>query len=184
MMDGEKAKELLIDYFNGYLSPQEREEIEALLEKDPALKAEAEAINREMHMFRNNMEDPFEEVRLSNISENVMKEIRQKKGQSLSLLLPAWRSYMKAAVAVATIIICLALFFYLSPSATQDNSQLTVADSPNTNENEEILEKAELIPAVETNKPSVIRLSLATTNPKVKIYWTMDKNFEPKLQGE
>lgn len=176
-METARAKELLVDYFNGHLSPEERTEIEQLIKTDPDLSAEAQMVQREMHLFHQDIDDPYEDARLSNISEDVMKKIRAKKGSSFSMLSPAWRSYLRAAAVVILITFGLSLFFYLRPILNQGSSERVV-------EMEQTAGESEMMTAQNVADSRIIRLSLATENPKVKIYWTLSEDFELISQGE
>lgn len=170
-MNRDTAKELFVDYINGHLSPEERLQIEEFLRSDESFKREFEAVKRELFMLRTSLSDPYEEARISRISEGVMATIREKRDSSLYDLSPAWRSYMRAAAAVAIVIFGLVLIFLLSPSFQKPSSDQLAIDSQ------------EQAPAIEEtaeqdDEPDTIRLSLATSNPRVKIYWTLSKNFE------
>lgn len=170
-MNRETAKELTVDYINGHLSPEERLQIEEFLRSDETFRREYEAVKRELFILRNSLNDPHEDDRISQISEHVMGTIRDRRDSSLYDLSPAWRSYMRAAAAVALVVIGLVLIFLLSPNFQETPS------------NQLAIEPQEQSPVVgETtapdNEPDTIRLSLATSNPRVKIYWTLSKNFE------
>lgn len=170
-MNRETAKELTLDYINGHLSPEERLQIEEFLRSDNSFRREFESARRELFILRNSLNDPREDDRISQISEGVMTTIRKKRDSSLYDLSPAWRSYMRAAAAVVLVVIGLVFIFLLSPNFRESSStQLAV-------------EPQEQSPAVgETttrdDEPDTIHLSFATSNPKVKIYWTLSKNFE------
>jgi anti-sigma-K factor RskA len=168
-MNADKARQLLVDYLNGHLTDDERKEIEELLASDHELQLEMETIRRELHLLRSSADDLFEDARLSGINESVMKRIRERKNRGLATLSPAWRSYMRAAAAVVAIVICLVLFFILRPEVGPEGGHQNIADEsfsgPTSGE--------------QTETPQTVRMSIATSNPKVRIYWTLSRDFQP-----
>ena len=172
-MTNDEARNLLPDYINGHLPEDQATALEELLSADAALRAEADEMRREMQLLRSTAEDPWEDARLSNISEEVMKQVRQRRRTGFAALTPALRSYLHAAAAVLLIVVGFVLFFTLSPGEP-------------TGETGEVDPRELAAEARERSddRPETIRLSLATSNPKVKIYWTLSRDFESIPAGE
>jgi anti-sigma factor RsiW len=167
-MNRDRARELMVDYCNGHLSPEENSQIEALLEADGSLRAERDTIRRELQIIRGNINDPVIDSRLTSITEQVMHTIRSER-HTAPLLSPAMRSYLRAAASVTFILICFAIFFLLRPDVFQEPPAV---DPP---------------PAVTVRKdpePARIRLLLGTSRPDVHIYWTFSRDFEPVTSEE
>ncbi len=175
-MNRQRAKELLIDYLNGHLEDEQREQLEELLSKDEELRLETEAMKREMGILRSAVHDPLEEVRMSTVSNRVMSELRSRREGSLRDLPLSWRSYLRAAAVVFFIVVAAALFFLLRPAELAETPPFADADA-----SEEATP-----PAVETEeaKPRSMQMSFATDDPKVKIYWTFSEKFELDEEGE
>ena len=174
-MDSNKAKLLLLDYLNGHLSDEERLGVEKAMESDPALRADLDSLRMEVSLLKNSMEDPFEDVHLTNINESVMSQIRKKKVTAISDFSPAWRSYIRAAAALVAIIIGITIFFHISPGGSVIEHNKQYAEKTSSSASEEIKTDDE---------PEVIRLSLATSDPKIKINWTMSSDFETLTQED
>ena len=179
-MDSNKAKLLLLDYLNGHLGDAERQGVEKALAADPALRLDLESLKTEISLLKNSMEDPFEEVHLTNINESVMTKIRKKKITPVSDYSPAWRSYARAAAALFVIIIGVSIFFQFSPGG------LVKKQKENSAENSEnSADHPDLVNAVDIEqKPQVVKLSLTTSDPKIKIHWTMSSDFKPLTQED
>lgn len=171
-MTTDEARDLLPDYINGHLDQQQASALEDLLNADAALRAEADEMRREVHLLRSTAEDPWEEARLSNISEEVMKQVRQRRRSGFAALTPALRSYLHAAAAVLIILIGFVVFFSLRPGKPAGETEVVDPRALAA----EARERSE--------RPETIRLSLATDNPRVRIYWTLSRDFEPIPEGE
>lgn len=179
-MENDKVKFLLLDYLNGHLGDEERLRVEKALESDPALRADLQSLRMEVSLLKNSMEDPFEDVHLTNINESVMKEIRSKKVSSISDFSPAWRSYTRAAAALVVIILGVAVFSMFSPGG---HLKEQIGNYAGNDDNPDRIDHREEN-SLQNNKPEIITLSLATSDPKIKIHWIMSSDFEPLSQED
>lgn len=179
-MDSNKAKLFLLDYLNGHLGDDERQEVERALEADPALRMDLESLKMEVSLLKNSIEDPMEEVHLTNINESVMNEIRKKKVTPISDYSPAWRSYVRAAAALLVIIIGVTILFQFSPGGLVKKHSENHAENRESSNSNPDLENAMAV----DEKPEVVKLTLATSDPKIKIHWTMSSDFEPLTQED
>ena len=187
-MNRETARELLVDYINGHLSSDQRSRIEELLERDDKLRLEYESIRREIGILRSAMiADPFEDARLKAMSARVMSESRRRQTGSLSGLPLPLKSYLRAAFVVLLVAVATILFFILHPPTIEEVPGEEVASAP------EVIEpyppdvaaaEEEAAGVGEDEQPRSIRMSFATNDPKVRIYWTFSKDFEPINEGE
>lgn len=201
-MNREKALLLLADYINGHLGGKEKVELEELLHTDDVLKQEYDSMKREVSSLRAVVVDPRESERLQKISTNVMDAVQQWEEKKPWFLQLPWYSFA-AAAALVLILIGILLLYPPSPEpfidVTQDSAEAVVAEAQETYEQppaEAAVEQAETSPpSIEKKaaqpeadktaaKPRSIRMSFATNNPKVKIYWTMSSDFDPNVIGE
>lgn len=167
-MNRDRARELLVDYCNGHLTPEENVQIEALLESDSSLRAEHDAIRRDMQIIRGNVNDPVVDSRLTSITEQVMHTIRAER-HTAPILSPAMRSYLRAAASVAFILICFAIFFLLRPDVFQEPPSVE-RPAPSIVRQE--------------SEPQRIRMVFSTSRPDIRIYWNFSRDFEPVLAEE
>lgn len=167
-MNRQRAKELLVDYLNGHLIGEAKEQLEELLNSDDELQLEAEAMRREMLILRSSVADPIEEARLRGISTRVMNELRRRREGSLKSLSLPWRSYLRASVVVLLVVLGVLLFFVLKPGDVEPGSGRQTLPAT----------AAGAEPAEAESGPRAIRMSFATSDPKVRIYWTFSENFE------
>ena len=173
-MNREAAREMLLDYTNGNLWGEEKAAIERFLDQDDELRLELEGIRREISILRGAIIDPMEDVRLRRISSGVMNELRRQRAAGLVGMPLPWRSYMRAAAVVLLVVAGVVIFSLLRPGAaveTPEEPGAAAASAPR-----------EEIPAVsqppEAAGRRAIRMALATSDPKVRIYWTFSENFE------
>jgi anti-sigma factor RsiW len=170
-MNTQRAKELLIDYLNGHLEGEEKIQLEGLLRTDEKLRLEAETIEREIGILRSAVHDPLEDARMQSVSIRVMNELRERRSGSLRDLPLPWRSYLRAAVIVVLVVAAVTIFFLLRPADFEEGLRQAVGERP-------YLEVRQPV------KPRAIRMSFATDDPKVKIYWTLSEDFELDEEGE
>lgn len=162
-------KELnLVDYLSGNLSEQEVAEVEDAIANDPLLRNEITLMRREIRMMRTAAEDPYEESRLSAVHSGVMREVRSGSHQP-AMFNSAWRSYMRAVGVMLLMAVVLSLFFILRPEEADEAVNTPV--TPPVRE-EPVATAAE----AEAGKP--VKIQLTTSNPKIKIFWTVDPTLE------
>ena len=114
-MEKKEVLNLLLDYHNGHLDKVTSDQVEDALNQDPELKAQYNLVQRELMLIRGGKADQFEDLRYTQISEKVMKDIRESKKRGFAGLSPIARSYMGASFVVVVIIIVLILFFVFRP---------------------------------------------------------------------
>jgi hypothetical protein len=169
IMTKKQATDFLVDYLNGHGSDDERLALEEWLEKDSGLNAEAKAIRNEMNLLKGMPPDPYEEARLTAITESVMSKVRDHGNRGLALLSPAWRSYLRVAAVASFAIFVFTLIYFFTPGIFE------FKESP-----ADFLTKQTEI----DEKPTTVKLYLETADPKVKIYWTLSDDFTPLSEGE
>jgi len=154
-------KELnLIDYLNGTLDDEQRQQVEVAQEEDHQLRSELSLMRREIDMMRSAAEDPHWETRLSGVHDAVMREVRNHPRGSARRS-SAWRSYMRAVGVMLMMVVVLALFFILRPASQSDAARLA-----NDSAQEAVHRSPESL-----GKPVTIQLT--SSNPKIKIFWTV-----------
>ena len=188
-MNSDEAKELLIDYINGFLSEEQRQQIDALLQQDDELRLEYDSLRQEMGILQRAFTDPYESARLKSISIGVMSELRSKRTTGFRGLPLAVRSYLRAAAVVSLIVIAVGIFFLLRPGfVSEPTEELIVAEAEQSLDDtpdETAEEESEVLAEdVDEKKPETIRLAFATSDPKVRIYWTLSRDFDLPNGGE
>ena len=200
-MNRRKARLLLADYVNESLPEKEMKRLEGLLRSDAVLREEVDSIRCEMAVVRGALGDPLEEQRLRKITSDVLREIPKIKKSfwlAPSFLFPAGAVVLTAAAAVV-----FGLVFFVQPQTDPSSSPVPEQpqmaaeipgkiddDGPETGADtipmREKAEQQETEPIVRTpeDKPGKIKMSFATKDPKVKIYWTFSRDFEPNVIGE
>jgi anti-sigma factor RsiW len=152
-----KYKDLnLVDYLTGNLEPEERQKVEQALEESAELRQELSLMRREIQLMRTAGHDPHADARIAAVHENVMGRVRESQRAPV-VFNSTWLSYFRAVVVVIIIIVALTIFFILRP------------ESPDTATGGQQHPPAE---QTETRKP--VTLQLTTSNPKIKIQWTLD----------
>jgi anti-sigma-K factor RskA len=157
----------LVDYLTGNLSEDEKTNLEKELETNEELRLELSLMRRELNLMRDAAHDPLAEVRISAIHENVMGEIRQRERAPV-LFNTTWLSYFRAVAIVLVLVVALTIFFLAKPFS-----------SPNTDDGLNGLQ-AEAPQNTPDNQRQPLTLRISTSNPKIKIQWTVDPDF-PEL---
>jgi anti-sigma factor RsiW len=204
-MKREKARALLPDYLNGRLRGRGKERLEALLHTDEELRREAEAMRREFALLRESLSDPQESARLDSISRRVMAHISEDPAVTDSAPAAAWVPALSAAAALigfAAVLLLLQPTHRVSvdvqsleePAITASTEQITgTGEQPDEGMFTAVTEQETghaqtAVGAPQelstSSEPRSINLSFATNDPKVKIYWTFSRDFDPNLIGE
>ena len=197
-MKRERARTLLPDYLNGHLAGREKKDLEELLSRDGELRREAEETKREFAVLREAAIDPHENIRLKRVTSAVIEQIEA--NDQVKSLLPQlpWYSWASAA-ALAAIAIVAVILYPSRPVSIESTEKELFAEAVIPKQTVRQQQPVEVIPEltqtpeqqVETTEPQAdekgpdsIRMSFATNDPKVKIYWTFSKDFDENAIGE